>query len=74
MKAFKDGTIDYKAMSDRCVKKWERQANPEIIAKQHLDLYEELLKLYIKKGLLMEADWAKNQIKDHNELLDGAKN
>ena len=43
MKAFKDGTIDYKAMSERCVKKWERQANPEIIAKQHLDLYEELL-------------------------------
>jgi len=43
MKAFKDGTIDYKAMSERCVKRWERQANPEIIAKQHLDLYEELL-------------------------------
>ena len=43
MKAFKDGTIDYKAMSERCVKKWERQAQPEIIAKQHLDLYEELL-------------------------------
>ncbi len=43
MKAFKDGTIDYKAMSERCVKKWERQANPEVIAKQHLDLYEELL-------------------------------
>ena len=43
MKAFKDGTIDYKAMSERCVKKWERQAHPEIIVKQHLDLYEELL-------------------------------
>jgi len=30
-------------MSERCVKKWERQAKPEIIAKQHLDLYKELL-------------------------------
>ena len=43
MKAFKDGTIDYKRMSERCVKKWERQAKPELITKQHLDLYEELL-------------------------------
>ena len=43
MKAFKDGVIDYKAMSERCVKRWEQQARPELIAKQHLDLYEELL-------------------------------
>ena len=43
-KRFKDGTIDYKAMSERCVKKWERiNPIPEIIVKQHLDLYEELL-------------------------------
>ena len=43
MRAFKDGVIDYDAMSKRCVKKWEAQATPEIIAQKHLDLYEELL-------------------------------
>ena len=43
MKAFRDGTIDYRAMSERCVKRWERQAKPELITQQHLDLYEELL-------------------------------
>ena len=43
MKAFRDGTIDYEAMSKRCVRRWERQAKPELIAQQHLDLYEELL-------------------------------
>jgi hypothetical protein len=30
-------------MSKKCVARWERQATPEIITKQHLDLYEELL-------------------------------
>ena len=43
MKAFKDGTIDLKSMSERCVKRWENQAAPELITKQHLDLYKELL-------------------------------
>ena len=43
MQAFKDNTIDYDAMSKRCVKRWERYATPELITQQHLDLYEELL-------------------------------
>ena len=43
MRAFLDGTIDYEGMSKKCVARWERQATPEIITKQHLDLYEELL-------------------------------
>ena len=42
MQAFKDGTIDYNRMSANCIKRWERQATPELITKQHLDLYEEL--------------------------------
>ena len=42
MQAFKDGTIDYDRMSANCIKRWERQATPELITKQHLDLYEEL--------------------------------
>ena len=43
MRAFLDGTIDYDGMSRKCVARWKRQATPEIITKQHLDLYEELL-------------------------------
>ena len=43
MRAFLDGTIDYEGMSRKCVARWKRQATPEIITKQHLDLYEELL-------------------------------
>ena len=43
MRAFLDGTIDYEGMSKKCVARWKRQATPEIITKQHLDLYEELL-------------------------------
>ena len=43
MRAFIDNTIDYNTMSKNCVKRWEKQAKPELIAKQHLDLYEELL-------------------------------
>ena len=43
MRAFLDGTIDYDGMSRKCVARWKRQATPEIIAQQHLDLYEELL-------------------------------
>ena len=42
MQAFKDGTVDYNRMSANCIKKWKRQATPELITKQHLDLYEEL--------------------------------
>ena len=42
MQAFKDGTIDYNRMSANCIKRWKRQATPELITKQHLDLYEEL--------------------------------
>ena len=43
MRAFLDGTIDYEGISKKCVARWKRQATPEIITKQHLDLYEELL-------------------------------
>ena len=43
MKAFRDGIIDYDAISKRCVERWKNEKTPEIIAKQHLDLYEELL-------------------------------
>ena len=43
MRAFLDGTIDYEGMSKKCVARWKRQATPEIITQQHLDLYEELL-------------------------------
>ena len=43
MRAFLDGTIDYERMSKKCVARWKRQATPEIITQQHLDLYEELL-------------------------------
>ena len=43
MRAFLDGTINYEGMSKKCVARWKRQATPEIITKQHLDLYEELL-------------------------------
>ena len=43
MRAFLDGIIDYESMSKKCVARWKRQAAPEIIAQQHLDLYEELL-------------------------------
>ena len=43
MRAFLDGTIDYEGMSKKCVARWKCQAAPEIIAQQHLDLYEELL-------------------------------
>ena len=43
MQAFKDGTIDYEAMSKRCVERWQQYATPELITQQHLDLYEELL-------------------------------
>ena len=43
MQAFKDGTIDYNRMSANCVKRWKRQATPELITQQHLDLYEEFL-------------------------------
>ena len=43
MRAFLDGTIDYKGMSKKCVARWKRQATPELITQQHLDLYEELL-------------------------------
>ena len=43
MRAFLDGTIDYERISKKCVARWKRQATPEIITKQHLDLYEELL-------------------------------
>ena len=42
MQAFKDGTIDYNRMSANCIKRWKRQATPELIAQQHLDLYGEL--------------------------------
>lgn len=43
MRAFADGTIDYNTMSKNCVSRWERQAKPELITQQHLDLYKELL-------------------------------
>ena len=43
MRAFANGTIDYKTMSKNCVSRWERQAKPELITQQHLDLYKELL-------------------------------
>ena len=43
MRGFLDGTIDYNTMSKNCVKRWQAQATPEFIARQHLDLYEELL-------------------------------
>ena len=43
MRAFLDGTIDYESISKKCVARWKRQATPEIITQQHLDLYEELL-------------------------------
>jgi len=43
MRAFINGTIDYNTMSKNCVSRWERQAKPEIITQQHLDLYKELL-------------------------------
>ena len=43
MRAFADGTIDYDTMSKNCVSRWERQATPELITQQHLDLYKELL-------------------------------
>ena len=42
MRAFADGTIDYDTMSKNCVSRWERQAKPEVITQQHLDLYKEL--------------------------------
>ena len=43
MRAFLDGTIDYEGISKKCVARWKRQATPELITQQHLDLYEELL-------------------------------
>ena len=30
------------ACQNNCIKRWKRQATPELIAQQHLDLYGEL--------------------------------
>ena len=43
MSAFIDGTIDYKKLSDNCIKNWHTNSDPETITNEYLNMYKELI-------------------------------
>jgi len=43
MQAFVDGTVDYKTLSDNCIKNWKQNSNVETITNEYLSMYRELM-------------------------------
>jgi glycosyltransferase involved in cell wall biosynthesis len=43
MRAFVDGTIDYKTLSDNCIKNWKQNSDTETITNEYLTMYKELI-------------------------------
>ena len=43
MQYFVNGKIDYKTLSDNCIKNWKENTDPETITNEYLKMYKELI-------------------------------